>query len=222
MTTENIDPLPHIAVPDSYRRLVPETYQAPEDAVVYGTVAEFVTPEELLEAARKTTDAGYRRVDTYTPFPVEGMADAMRFRDYRVPMLMLLGGFLGGLFGFFFQLWAFSGNYPYDIGGRSLFSWPYYIVITFEMTILSSALTGIFGMFILNGLPMPYHPIFSAHNFERASTDRFFLAIESRDPKYDRAEAKRFLEELGPVSVSEVFEDDPGMKKQLRGESGGH
>ena len=207
---------------EAYRRLVPDIIQDADIPVVWGISAEFETPEELIAAAQKTSDAGYKRLDTYTPFPIEGLSEAMNFRDYRMPLLMLLGGLLGGLFGFFFQLWAYSFNYPYNIGGRALASWPYFVVITFEMTILTSSFFGIFGMFILNGLPLPYHPIFGAPNFDRAGTDRFFLAIESQDKQFDLGGTRNFMETLGAINVAEVFEDDPGNKKKLRGDSGHH
>jgi len=172
--------------------------------VAYGLVAEFASPEDVVAAARLAKEAGYRRMDAYTPFPVEGLSEALGHRDKLVPMIMLAGGLAGGIGGFGFLTWTTTVDYTLNIGGRPLLAWPSFIPITFELTVLLSALAGIVGMFALNGLPEPYHPLFEAKNFDRASSDRFFLAIEARDPHYDSAETRAFLENLDPLGVEEL------------------
>lgn len=171
---------------------------------VYGLVAEFERAEQVLAAAQKVHDAGYRRIDAYSPLPVEGLSEALGFHDFHVPRLMLAGGFLGCLAGASLLFYCMSIAYPLNVGGQPLNSWPTYIPISFECTVLFSALSGVFGMIMLNGLPQPYHPIFDAANFDRASSDRFFLCIEAEDPRFDLAETRRFLESLTPAVVSEV------------------
>jgi hypothetical protein len=171
---------------------------------VYGLVAEFDTPEDVLAAARLAREAGYRRMDAFSPFPVEGLSEALGHRDKLIPYIMLAGGIAGGVGGFAFLTWTTVIDYPLNIGGRPLFAWPSFIPITFELTVLLSALSGILGMFVLNGLPEPYHPLFEAKNFDRASSDRFFLAVEARDPRYDSTETRAFLENLNPLAVQEL------------------
>ena len=170
----------------------------------YALVAEFASAEELLAAAEKTADEGYREVDAYTPFPVHGLSDALRFHDIRMPWLIFTGGLCGAFFGFTLQWYTAAVDYPLSVGGKPFNSLPSFFPVTFECTILFSALTAFFCMFGLNGLPRPYHSIFNTPGFQRASVDRFFLAIEVKDPKYDEKETKAFLEGLGAVAVSEV------------------
>ena len=171
---------------------------------IYGVLAEFPTPHELIHAVEKTREAGYRRIEAYTPFPVEGLAEALALKRNNVPLITLIGGLTGGLGGFFFQYWVSVIAYPLNIGGRPLNSWPAFIPVTFELTVLGAALSAVFGMLALNGLPQPYHPVFNVPRFALASRNRFFLCIESRDPKFDRTETARFLESTDPDEVSEV------------------
>jgi hypothetical protein len=171
---------------------------------IYGVMAEFDTPVALVEAAKRTYQAGYRKIDTYTPFPVEGLAEEIGFHRDEVPLVVLIGGIVGGLTGYLMQYWMSAVAYPLNIGGKPYHSWPAFIVITFEMTILFAGISAVFGMLALNGLPMPYHPVFNVPRFTRASRDRFFLVVFSSDVKYDRAATRQFLESLDPRSVSEV------------------
>jgi hypothetical protein len=177
-----------------------------ERRFLHGYIAEFERAEDVLDAARRTYDAGYRKVDAYSPFPVDGLPEALGFHDHWVPLIMLIGGLIGCIGGFSFLYYCTVVSYPLNIGGRPLFSWPYWIPITFEFTVLFSALSGVVGMFMLNRLPMPYHPVFDAPNFNEASSSRFFLCIEATDPRFesDPAHAWRFMESLGAVRVSEV------------------
>ena len=171
---------------------------------IYGIMAEFDTPDNVVIAARKTYDAGYRKVDAYSPFPIEELAEAIGFHHNGVPLVVLVGGILGGLSGYLLQWWINTISYPTNIGGRPLNSWPSFIVVTFEMTILFAGLAAVFGMLALNGLPMPYHPVFNVPRFAFATKDRFFLIIFSSDPKYSLEDTRRFLESLQPRSISEV------------------
>jgi Protein of unknown function (DUF3341) len=175
---------------------------------IYGVVAEFVTPEDLIHAVEKTREAGYRRIEAYTPFPVEGLAEALALKRNNVPLITLIGGLTGGLGGFFFQYWVSVVAYAENIGGRPLNSWPAFIPVTFELTVLGAALSAVFGMLALNGLPRPHHPLFNVHRFAKhATSDRFFLCIEARDPKFALADASRFLHGLKATHISEVEDD---------------
>jgi len=171
---------------------------------LYGLLAEFDRPEDVLAAAHKTYAAGYRRMDAYSPMPIEGLSEAIGFHHTRLPLLVLTGGILGCAAGFFLQYWVSVIEYPLIIGGRPFNSWPAFIPVTFETTILFAALTAVLGMLALNGLPTPYHPVFNAPNFLLATRNRFFLCIEARDPKFDRAATREFLQNLGAREVSEV------------------
>ena len=171
---------------------------------VYGLMAEFDTPEALLEAAQRTYNDGYRRMDAYSPFPVDGLAEAVGFHHTRLPLIVLIGGVLGAVGGFLLQYWISVVDYPLNIGGKPYNSWPAFTPVTFETTVLAAALTAVLAMLALNGLPMPYHPVFNVERFALASRDRFFLCIEAADPKFDREETRRFLENLAPRGVSEV------------------
>jgi hypothetical protein len=166
-------------------------------------MAEFDSSEDLLEAARRTYEEGYRKMDAYTPYPIEGLAEAIGFHRSRIPALVLAGGIIGGLAGFSLQYWINVISYPLNVGGRPLNSWPSFIPVTFELTILCAAFAAVFGMLTLNRLPMLYHPVFNAPRFELASRDHFFLCIEAEDPRFDRQRTRSFLESLSP-RVSEV------------------
>jgi hypothetical protein len=176
----------------------------PAMSPIYGLMAEFDTPEDVLAAAKRAQAQGYRRMDAYTPFPVEGLSEAIGFHHTWLPLLVLIAGILGAIIGFASQYYATVIDYPLNVGGRPLNSWPSYIPITFEVTILFAALTAVVGMIALNGLPMPYHPVFNVPQFALASRDRFFLCIEATDPLFDRVTTRRFLEGLKPREVSEV------------------
>jgi hypothetical protein len=171
---------------------------------IYGLLAEFRDANALVEAAARVHGAGYRRLDAYTPFPVEGLAEVLGFHERRLPMVVLAGGLAGAAAGYGLQYWVSAIAYPLNVGGRPLHSWPAFIPVTFELTILVAALAAVLGMLALNGLPMPYHPVFNVPRFALASRDRFFLLIEAADPRFDRAETRRFLEGLGPREVSDV------------------
>lgn len=173
---------------------------------LYGLMAEFDAPEQLIEASRKAYEAGFRQMDAYTPFPVEGLPEAVGFKESKLPLIVLIGALVGGTLGFAMQYFASVIHYPLNIGGRPLNSWPSFLPITFEMTILVAAFSAVLGMFALNGLPQPYHPVFNVPRFALASRDRFFLCIESEDEKFDPEETKKFLESLQP---KDVFEVDP-------------
>jgi hypothetical protein len=181
-----------------------KTGEAETERFLYGIIADFEHAEDVIAAARRTREAGYRRVDAYSPFPVEGLPEALGFRDQAVPTIMLIGGLCGALAGFGLLFWAMASSYPLNIGGRPAYGWPYFIPITFECLVLLAALSGVVGMFALNGLPMPYHPVFDAPVFPRATSDRFFLCVEAEDPNFDRQETRRFMETLGAVTVSDV------------------
>jgi hypothetical protein len=170
----------------------------------YGLIAEFARPEDLLEATRRAYERGYRMMDAYTPFPVEGLAEALGFRRNRIATIVLAGGLLGGLGGFFMQWYSAVVHYPLDIGGRPLNSWPSFIPITFEMAVLVAALAAVFGMLGLSGLPRPHHPVFNVPSFALASRSRFFLCLQARDPLFDAEATWRFLEELEPRAISVV------------------
>ncbi|HYL64046.1 MAG TPA: DUF3341 domain-containing protein [Candidatus Methylomirabilis sp.] len=175
---------------------------------VYGVVGEFEKPQALIQAAEKARQAGYRRMDAYTPFPVEGLSEAMGLKRSLVPLVTLIGGLLGGLGGFGFQYWASVISFPENIGGRSLNSWPAFIPVTFEMTVLGASLFAVFGMLAMNRLPQPHHPLFNVDRFQKhASSDRFFLCLQANDPKFNVGEAARFLKEVQAQHVSEVLDD---------------
>jgi hypothetical protein len=166
-------------------------------------MAEFDSPTALVTAARQAREAGYRKMDAYSPFPIEELSEVLHHHD-RLPLLVLIGGIVGGTSGFLFQYWASAIDYPINVGGRPLLSWPSFIPVTFEMTILVAAFAAVLGMLGLNGLPMPYHPVFNVPRFEYASRNRFFLCIESSDPLFDEDVTGKFLESLEPREVCEV------------------
>lgn len=171
---------------------------------IYGLMAEFDEPNALVSAARKAYQEGYRQMDAYSPFPMEELSEAIGFHHTRLPLLVFLGGLTGCLGGYFLQYWVSVIEYPVNVGGKPYHSWPNFIPVTFETTVLLAALTAVLGMLALNGLPQPYHPVFNVPRFALASRDRFFLVIESRDPKFDREKTWHFLDTLQPRGVSEV------------------
>ena len=174
------------------------------DASVYGLMAEFDSPQQLLDAAHKAHGAGYKKMDAFSPFPVEGLAEAIGFHKNMVPFVVLVGGIIGGLSGYLLQYYVAVITYPINVGGRPYHSWPSFIIVTFEMTILFAGLSAVFGMLALNGLPMPYHPVFNVAEFAKASDNKFFLVVFSTDPKYDAARTRDFLKGLAPRAISEV------------------
>src|ERR1700724_2595250 len=171
---------------------------------IYGVMAEFDSAQALVDAAHATHQAGYRKIDAYSPFPIEGLAEEIGFHRDEVPLVVLIGGIIGGLTGYIMQYWMSAVDYPLNIGGKPAHSWPPFIVITFEMTILFAGISAVFGMLALNGLPMPYHPVFNIARFALASRNRFFLCIEATDRRFGLEETRKFLEALHPRSVSEV------------------
>jgi hypothetical protein len=175
---------------------------------LFGVMGEFSTPEDLLAATKKAREVGYKHVEAYTPFPVEGLSEAVGFKWTAVPLLTLMGGVGGGLTGFGLQYWVAAITYPINIGGRPLNSWPAFIPVTFELTVLGASIFAVFGMLALNKLPQPYHPVFNVERFAQASTDKFFLCIEARDPKFDLVETSKFLQSLDAQHVNEVKDEE--------------
>ena len=172
---------------------------------VYGLLAEFNTPSELVHATEMAHRAGYRRMECYTPYPVEEAAEAIGFHRNYVPLVTLVGGLMGCTAMFLMETWINVWAYPLNIAGRPLYSWPAFVVPAYEWTILFAGLTAAFGMLAMNGLPAPYHPLFNAPNFRTGATsDKFFLCLEARDPKFSLAESRAFLDSMGPVSIVEV------------------
>ena len=172
--------------------------------LIYGVMAEFGNPEMLCAGAERAHAAGYRRMDAYSPFPIEGLAEVIGFKRTQLPLIVLIGGVLGGIGGFYLQYWTSVIDYPLIVGGKPYNSWPAFIPVTFETTILGAALAAVLGMLGLNGLPMPYHPVFNVERFALASRDRFFLCIEAADPKFDIVDTVEFLRSLNPSSIHEV------------------
>ncbi len=171
---------------------------------LHGIMAEFLEPEQLLNAAQEAYKAGYRTMEAYTPYEVEGVAEAIGFPKTRVPLVVLLGGICGGLTAYGMQWYSAVVDYPLNVGGRPLHSWPSFVPITFELTVLFASIAAVVGMLAMNGLPKPFHPVFNAPEFKLASQTRFFLCIESGDPLFRVDEVRRFLLSLSPVTVTEV------------------
>lgn len=180
-------------------------YETPiPESPSYGMMAEFESAQELVAAAHKVREAGYKKIDAYSPFPIEGLADAIGFHKNRVPLVVLLGGITGGLSAYALQYWVAVITYPTNIAGKPYHSWPSFIIVTFELTILFAGLSAVIGMLGLNGLPMPYHPVFNVPEFAKATDNKFFLVVFSSDPYYDPAATRSFLAGLGPRMVVEV------------------
>ena len=179
----------------------PETTPA-----LHGLMAEFDSAQQLLDATNRARLAGFTRTEAYSPFPIHGMEKAIGFNERLIPKLVFVAGLIGGTSAFFFQWWTSAVDYPLNIGGRPMFSWVSFIPVSFELTILFAAFTAVLSMLALNGLPQHYHPVFNAPSFARASQDRFFLAIEASDPKFDRESTRAFLSGLNPREVVAVDE----------------
>jgi hypothetical protein len=176
---------------------------ARKTAPIHGLLAEFTEPDALVAAARAARQAGYTKLEAYTPMPIHALDDALGLKN-KLPLFVLMGGLTGMAVGFALQYWTSVIEYPTDIGGRPWFSWPAFIVPMFETTILFSALTAVFGMLIMNGLPQPYHPLFHVKRFAEATRSRFFLVIEAEDPRFEPAAAREFLARQKPASIEEV------------------
>lgn len=183
----------------------PGAAHARQERALHGLTGSFATGEELVEATRRAYEAGYRRMDAYSPIPVDGLAEAMGRRGTAMPLIVLGGGVAGGVTGWFMQWFSAVYDYPFNVGGRPFNSWPMFIPIIFELTVLFAAISGVLGMLLLNGLPRLHHPIFGAAGIERATLDRFYLCLEAADPRWDRAGTRQFLETyLGAQNVVEV------------------
>ena len=172
-------------------------------APIYGYLVEFDDSDGLFSAAKAARADGYTVIEAYTPLPLHELSEILGYRN-DLPLVVLVGGIVGAIVGFGLQYWASVIEYPINVGGRPFNSWPAFIVPTFETTILFAALSAVFGMLFLNGLPQPYHPVFNVQRFVEASRDRFFLMILSRDPKFDLQETRRFLAAQAPLSLEEV------------------
>jgi len=175
-----------------------------KSSVIYGLMAEFEDPTSLVTATERAHHEGYRHMDAYSPYPIEELHDALGARHTKLPLIVLIGGLVGCVGGYALQYWSSVIAYPLNIGGKPLHSWPAFIPVTFECTILAAALSCVLGMLALNGLPMPYHPVFNLARFALASRNRFFLCIEATDPKFDLEATRRFLESMEPREVSTV------------------
>jgi ActD protein len=171
---------------------------------LYGLMAEFDNPTDLVHAAQAAFAAGYRKMDTYTPYPLEEAAEAVGAHHNRVPLVCLIGALLGMIGGYSLEYWISVINYPINVGGKPFHAWPAFIPVTFECAVLGASLATVFGMLALNGLPQPYHPVFNVPQFDAASKDKFFIVIFSTDKKYDSVGTRKFLESLNPTSVAEV------------------
>jgi hypothetical protein len=171
---------------------------------LYGLLAEFEDSETVIRAAHRVHEAGYRCLDAFSPFPIEELSAATGHHRSYLPLIVLISGVVGGAAGYYMMYYASVVSYPLNVGGRPLHSWPSFIPITFELTVLAAAFGAVLGMLALNGLPMPYHPVFNVPEFKRASRDRFFLCIEARDPKFHLEETRQFLQSLSAQAVFEV------------------
>ncbi len=171
---------------------------------LYGVMAEFENPTDLVAAAQRVYSLGYRRINGYSPYPIEELSEAIGFTKTSLPLIVFIGGLIGGLSGFFMQYWIEVIDYPINVGGKPTNSWPAFIPITFEMTVLFAAFSAVLGMLILNKLPQPYHPVFNLPNFALATRDRFFLAVEANDAKFNHAEVVDLLKSLNAVAVTDV------------------
>ena len=179
---------------------------ATKATAVYGLMAEFEDPNALVSAAHRAYREGYRTMDAFSPLPIEELHEAIGMKHTKLPLVVLIGGLVGCISGFGLQVWVSMVAYPLNVGGKPLYSWPAFIPVTFECTILGAALSAVLGMLALNGLPQPYHPVFNVPRFTLASRNGFFLCIESRDTKFDLQGTRAFLERLGAREVSTVVD----------------
>lgn len=171
---------------------------------IYGLMAEFDEPQRVLAATEQAYAAGYRKMDAYTPYPIEGLPEALGKHYTRLGWIVLAGGLVGCVGGFALAHYASAVSYPLNIGGKPFNSWPAFVPVVFECTVLAAAFSAVLGMLGLNGLPQPYHPVFNVPRFALASRNRFFLCIEAQDEKFDRAGTRKFLEEVSGHEVYEV------------------
>ena len=171
---------------------------------LYGVMAEFENPSDLVAAARHVYSLGYRRINGYSPYPIEELSEAIGFTHTSLPLIVFIGGLLGGIGGFLMQYWIEVIDYPINVGGKPFNSWPAFIPITFECTVLAAAFSAVLGMLVLNRLPQPYHPVFNAPNFALATRDRFFLAVEANDPQFNHEEVVQLLKSLNALEVNDV------------------
>ncbi|HLW64182.1 MAG TPA: DUF3341 domain-containing protein [Gemmataceae bacterium] len=172
--------------------------------LIYGLLAEFTTAEEILRAARSVRLQGYRSVEAYTPYAVDGLAEELGMKHSQVQFVVLVAGLIGAGVGFFMMYWTMAVDYPFDVGGRPLNSWPVFLPIAFEVMVLVASFAALLSMLYLNGLPRFHRPIFYVPQFARATQDRFFLCIEATDPRFEREATGQFLAGLRPVEVVEV------------------
>ena len=179
-------------------------HAAPHENPLYGVMAEFDSVQALVDGSKRAVAAGFTRMEAYSPIPVEELNDIIHKKRTILPKLSLLGGLTGMATGFALQYWASAIEYPMNVGGRPYATWPAFVVPSYELTILFSSLVAAIGMFMLNGLPQPYHPVFNVERFSMASSDKFFLVIESADPRFDHAGTTRFMLELGAKGVYDV------------------
>ena len=187
-----------------HSRLPQEPGHRRHEPVLYGVMAEFEGPNELVHAARRTYEAGYRRINGYSPYPIEELSEAIGFTHSGLPLIVFIGGLVGGIGGFLMQYWIEVINYPINVGGKPFNSWPAFIPITFECTVLVAAFSAVLGMLLLNKLPQPYHPVFNAPNFALATRDRFFLVVEANDPKYNHETVVGLLQSFEATEVIDV------------------
>src|SRR5258705_1556209 len=171
---------------------------------LYGVMAEFENPSDLVAASSRTYESGYRRISGYSPLQIEELSEAIGFTHTSLPLIVFIGGILGGIGGFSMQYWMEVINYPLNVGGKPFDSWPAFVPITFECTVLVAAFAAVLGMLVLNKLPQPYHPVFNAPNFALATRDKFFLVIEANDPKFRHDETTQFMNTLGAMGVNDV------------------
>ena len=190
-----VSPSPRLPVSPRHRRHTPP---------LYGVMAEFENPSDLVAAARRTYEAGYRRINGYSPYPIEELSEAIGFTHTSLPLIVFIGGLLGGLGGFFMQYWMEVIDYPLNVGGKPYNSWPAFIPIMFECTVLCAAFAAVLGMLVLNKLPQPYHPVFNAPNFALATRDRFFLVVEANDPQFEHETVVGLMKSLNAQDVCDV------------------
>lgn len=177
------------------------------DNKLYGVLAEFKNPKELIDAAKLVNQNGYRRYDTFSPYPIHGMDKAMSLKKSKLGWIVVSHGILGFTGALAMMYWMMVVDYPLNISGKTLMNIPAWIPVTFELTVLLSAFGAVFGMFFLNGLPRLNHPLFSSENFKKVTDDGFFVCIESEDPQFESEKVQKLLKDAGASSIEEVYED---------------